>query len=250
MPLVSQDHRNTVLDAFSDIDRYNLLQPNQAMGKGVGVRRRQWNRIAGGRSGKANFGWIGIGLAGGAIVGLIAGLQMPPVSEEIPMSMLLALVLAPVGGYLGHLKSSFGAYYQGMMLVVVDERRSRIRREMVTGQVEAWVPKPLLSWRSHEWRYRDGRPYLWLQLPDGKRIQDELKTTLDYLLLPNDPHRAEDAAVYAQRSLNRMTSDNALDFADIDEGANDDNRLMEFMPYMTAAAIVLCGILLVIMTST
>ena len=89
------------------------------------------------------------------------------------------------------------------MLVVANERRSPIRRQLVTGQSRAWIPKALLFWRSHEWRYNNGRPYLWLMLPATKRIEETLKTTLDYLQLPNDPYRAKDAAVYAQRSWNR-----------------------------------------------
>ena len=248
---MSGDHRSTILEAFTDIDNYNLLQPTQAVGAGVQARRRQWNHIAGGQAGKANLWWIGLGLAAGAVAGLIAGLQVPspPLTIEIPMSPALALALAPVGGYIGHLLSGSGAYHQGMMQVIVNERRSLIRPEMVTGQVEAWIPKALLFWRSHEWRYRDGRPYLWLQLTAGKRIP-ELKTTLDYLFLGNDLYRAKDAAVYAQRSWNRMISDSALDFADVDEGDTEgDNRLKELLPYFLAGGIVLGGILLVIMTA-
>ena len=251
MPLVSEDHHSTVLEAFEDLGRFNLLQPNQAMtgGKGVQARRRQWNRMAGGREGRPNPVWIGAGLAFGAVGGLIASLQVPAFSEYVPMPLLLAAVLAPVGGYVGHIFSSSGAYHQGMMLVVANERRSLIRPEMVTGQVEAWIPKALLSWRSHEWRYRDGRPYLWLQLPGGQRIEEELRGTLDYLRLPNDLHRAKDAAVYAQRSWNRMISDTALDFADVDEGDDgSDSWWKDFVPFMIAGGIAAGGLLLAMMT--
>ena len=135
-----------------------------------------------------------------------------------------------------------------MMLVVVNERRSIIRREMVTGQVEVWIPKALLFWRSHDWRYLNGKPYLWLQLPYGTRIQNTLKSTLDYLRLPNDPHRAKDAAVYARRSWNRMISDSALDFADIDKGETDDSRVKELLPWISAGSFLSAGVLLVLLT--
>ena len=251
MPLISEDHRQTVLEAFRDLDRFNLLQPNQAFGRGVGARRQQWNRIAGGRAGKVNHVWIGLGMVAGAVSGMIAGLQVPPVLEQVPMSMVLAVVLIPVGGYGAHLLSASGAYHQGMMLVIVNERRSVIRPEMVTGEVEAWIPKALLSWRSHEWRYRDGQPYLWLQLPVGERIEKMLRSTVDYLLLPNDLFRAIDSAVYAQRSYNRMLSDSALDFADIEEGDTEgESRLKELLPWLTPPGIVLSGVLLVLMTSS
>ena len=263
MPIVSQDHRTTILEAFANLDRYNLLQPNQAVGKGVQARRRQWNVIAGGRAGQANLGWIGVGVAAGAVTGLIVGLQAPPVdvtgllawldvpqiTERVNLGLPLALALGPTGGYAAHLFRASGAYYQGMMQAIVNERRSLIRPEMVTGQVEVWIPKALLSWRSHEWRYREGRPYIWLQLPGGKRIENELKTTRDYLLLPNDLHRAKSAALYAQRNFNRMISDSAEDYADVDEGEDaGDSRLNELLPFLFAIAIVLGGILLVIMT--
>ena len=251
MPLTSEDHRPIVLEAYQDLGRYNLLQPNQAFGKGVGARCKQWNRIAGGRAGKLNHMWLGLGIVAGAVSGLIAGLQIPPVTDAVPMSILLAAALAPVGGYGAHLLSATGSYHQGMMLVIVNERRSRIRPEMVTGQVEAWIPKALLSWRSHEWRYQDGKPYLWLQLPITWRIEKTLRSTRDYLLLPNDLFRAKDSAVYAQRSYNRMLSDNALDYADVEEGdTSGDSRLKEVLPYLTPAAILIGGILLVVMTTT
>ena len=252
-PIVSPDNHATLAEALADLETYNLLQPNQAMSmrQGVEARRRQWNQMAGGQAGKPDYRWIGAGLVGGLLTGAIASLVVPPVpSVPVPMSLLLALLLAPAGGYVGHLLSNTGAYSVGMMLVIVNERRSVIRPEMVSGQVEAWIPKALLAWRSHEWRYKNGRPYLWLQLPTGQRIQDVLKTTLDYLFLPNDLLRAHDAAVYARRSWNRMISDNALDFADVDKGDRDAaDRLKELLPYLMAAGIILGGILLVIMTS-
>ena len=165
------------------------------------------------------------------------------------MSLVLVILLAPIGGTVGHYyKAMGGGFHDGMMLVIVNERRSVIRTQMVTGQVEAWIPKALLFWRANDWRYRSGKPYLWLMLPYGDRIQDKLKGTLDYLRLPNDPHRAKDAAVYAQRSWNRMISDSALDFMDIDKGETDDNRLKEYLPWLSAVGIVGTGILLVLLT--
>ena len=241
------------LEAIVDLDRFNLLQPNpnQAMGPGSQARSRQWDRIAGGQAAKMSFGFIAIGLSVGAVVGAAIGLQVPPVAETIPQAPLaLALVLAPLGGYAGHVLGGLNAYQQGQMLVVANERRSPIRPEMVTGQVEAWVPKALLAWRSHEWRYSDGKPYLWVQLQARQRIQEVLTGTLDYLLLQNDLHRAKDAAIYAQRSWNRMISDNALDFADVNKGDDEgESKLVELAPYLVAGVVAAGGLLLAIMTS-
>ena len=248
LPRMSEDHRSTALEAVTDLDRYNMLQPG-AMGKGAQRKRDQWNRVAGGRAGQLNYTLIGIAGSLGAVVGLIFGLQAPPVAQ-VPMPLLMAVLGAPVGGYIGHLFGGAGAYHEGMMQVMVNERRSVIRPEMVTGHSRAWVSKVLLLWRAHEWRYQDGKPYLWLQLPVGRRIMQELSGTLDYLLLANDQHRARDAALYQQRNLNLSISENAHDFADIDAGVlDDDNRLKELAPYLISACFVFGGILLVLLTS-
>ena len=251
MPRLSPDHRPTFLEAFEDLGRYNLLQPEQAMSnrQGVGARRRQWRETAGGKEGQANYLLIGGGAVVGLVVGAILGMAIP--TDVISGGPVLAgLAGIPIGGYLAHMMlRSTDAYREGMMQVIVNERRSIIRPQMVTGQVEIWIPKILLAWRAHEWRYTEGRPYMWLQLPDGRQIHNELKSTLDYLLLPNDLHRAQDAAVYAQRSVNRMISDNALDYADVDEGEEGgEDRMKEILPFLLAGVIVVAGILLVILT--
>ena len=218
-------------------------------GKGAEARRRQWNAVAGGRAGRPNLAFVAGGVVAGAIAGAIFGQLDLPLPEAFPTSLALAALLAPAGGYGGHMFSSSNAFQQGMMLVHVNERRSVIRPEMVTGQAEAWVPKALLAWRAHEWRYQDGRPYMWLQLAPGDRIEEQLHGTADYLFLANDLHRAKDAAVYAQRSWNRKISDSALDYADVDEGEEGkDNLLQELAPYLIAGVISLLGFLMVIMT--
>ena len=142
------------------------------------------------------------------------------------------------------------AYKGGMMQIYVNERRSVIRPEMVTVTVGLWGPKALLDWRAHEWRYKDGLPYLWLMLPPGKRIHEAPLSTVLVMFLPDDPYRAHDAAVYAQRTINRMVSDNALDFADVDEGGEQEtNRLLEMSPYLLSAGIVIAGFLVVLLNS-
>ena len=286
LPRVSREHRAIVVEALEDLEKYNLLQPKHGRSnrQGVEARRRQWNKIAGGRAGKPDYRWmfggVSLGVLAGAIIGMGLAAEgmvyvpppepapvvegaMPtptptPDTEErgslpalpfpVPMMIVMAVFLAPVGGIIGHMLGTMGGYYIGMMRVIVNERRSVIRPEMVTGQVEAWIPKALLSWRSHEWRYQGGKPYLWLHLPLGRRIQDELRGTQDYLLLQNDLYRARDAAVYAQRSMNRMVADNALDFADVDAGEKAGvDRLKEMMPFLVPVGIALLGVIIVMM---
>ena len=241
-----------------------MLQPKGAPIKGVNARRRQWNAVSGGRAGQTNVGIIGVGLAAGVIAGLVIGLQADPLDVtavidwlDVPLAMdtlslalPLALAMGPVGAYAGHMLSASGTFQQGMMQVIVNERRSVIRPQMVTGQVEAWIPKALLSWRSHEWRYRAGKPYLWLQLELGKRIEHELKGTLDYLLLRNDLFEAQDSAIYAQRSMNRMISASAEDYAEVEQEEEDGySRIAKLAPFLLAAGLLLSGVIVFILMS-
>ena len=253
MPQVRPEHHSVFLEAVADLRRFNLLQPNQAMSnrEGVQARRRQWQEVAGGREGKPNYALIGGGAAVGLVVGAILGLAIPTEMGGIaPPAVLTGIAGIPLGGYLAHMLASQDAYKQGMMHVIVNERRSIIRPQMVTGQAEAWLPKVLLEGRAHEWRYKDGRPYMWLQLPLGREIYNTLKSSLDYLLLPNDLYRSSDAAVYAQRSWNRMISDSALDFADVDAGGEDGRNLIkELLPFIVAGGIVLAGMLLFLLSA-
>ena len=233
-----------VIESYYGLGDANLLQPDQRFGSAAKLRRDQWHRMAGGRAGQAQWGWIGLGALVGFVVGLIAGLGIP---GELP-PMLVGLAAAPLGAFGGHVWSRAGSYYEGMVLIIVNERRSRIRKEVVTAQAEAWVPKPLVAYRSQDWRYAAGRPYLWLMLPFGARIHETLLRTDDYLTLSNDYFRAKDAAVYAQRSWNRMVSDNGDDYAHLDDGESDENRMVELLPWIAAAAFVVSGVLMVLLT--
>ena len=239
-------------EAFVDLRLHNLLQPNRALGPGVGKRQKQWEGIVGGKKRGIQWPWVGAGAAGGILCGLVLGL-IPELQTLTPAghpSIILAVILGIAGGYGGDFFSRSGSYHESMMLVIANERKTMIRPELVTGQSEIWIPKALLSWRAHDWRYKERRPYLWVHLPLGEHIQDTLLNTTDYLMLKNDTFRASDAAVYAQRSINRMISDSALDYAEIDtENDDQSNRLAELMPWFSALGIVVGGILLVMMTS-
>ena len=253
IPLMPDKRREVFLAASADLTRYNLLQPNQAQANrdGVKARRSQWAAIAGGRAAMVSPMITIGGALGGAVAGAILGLLVPetPLTAFVP-PVLLTAALGAVGGWI--LARTFGApagYNAGMIRVIANERRSPITPEVVTAQAEAWVPKALLFWRAHEWRYDRGQPYLWVHLPFGQRIHQTLRTTADYLLLPNDLHTAPSAAVYSQRSLNRLISDNAMDFAEADNPDDDgDNPFRELMPYLVAAAVVASGLLLVLLT--
>ena len=248
-----EHQQNTVMEAFVDLRLHNLLQPNRALGPGVSKRQKQWENIVGGKTKGLNFTMIGLGGVAGMLSGLVMGL-IPELRTLLPIaihpSIILAVVAAAAGGYGGNYFSRTGSYHDSMMLVIANERWSVIRPELVTAQAEIWIPKALLAWRAHDWRYKEGRPYLWVHLTLGERIQDTLHHSTDYLLLQNDNYRAGDAAVYAQRSLNRMISDSALDYAEIESDSDAEaNKLAELMPWFSAMGIVLGGILLVMMTS-
>ena len=254
MPRVPEHQRALVARAFADLQEYNLLQPylGQA-GRGVQERQRQWETLSGRRR-SLNFTNIALGTIAGVVAGVVAGLVwadfgLPAIAGQTAPTVILAVCFAPLGAAGAILFGGTGSYTKGMMLLIANERRALVFPEMVTAQAEVWAPKTLLAWRSHDWRYRKGQPYLWVQLPNEAIIQETLLTTGDYLTLENDHYRANDAAVYHRRSWNRMISDNALDFADVDAGdTQGDNRLMELMPFFIAGLIVIAGFLLVVMT--
>ena len=254
VPLVPRDQLPVWLEAVADLDRYNMLQPNQATAnrEGVQARLRQWQQLAGGREGKPSFVLLVIGAAVGLVVGGILGIGIPPDTlGGVPPFALTALLGCPGGAFVAYLLVSQDSYGQAMMRVIVNERRSVITPERVTGMVWIWVPKAVLNFRAHDWRYADGKPYLWVHLPIGERIHDRVRGTLSYIDLPNDLYRALNAAVYAQRTRNRDISNNATDFADVDEGeeAATCNEVMErLLPYVPVPIMMIGGVLLVIMT--
>ena len=109
-----------------------------------------------------------------------------------------------------------------MIRVYVNERRSVKIPEKVTAQAECWAPKALLAHRAHDWSYDGDKAYLWVMLPPGTRMVDRLQRgTWDYIELLSDPYRAPDDAVYAQRNVNRMISENATLHADAADDTND-----------------------------
>ena len=248
---LSAEGREAWLRSWENLWKFNLLQPEQAKGGGgADVRRREWRRWAGGKSGGAKWLYIGAGALLGFAAGLVFGLAVPPVPavEELNASMILALLVAPLGGYGGHIMSRSGSFYDGMILVIVNERRSKIRKSMVTAQSRICVPKTLVAWRSQDWRYTNGRPYLWLRLPYGMRIHQALSGTMSYLGLEDDFYRARDAAVYAQRAWNRMIAQNGDDYAVLDEPEPEPNKIAEFGPWIGAAVILVGGILMFLLS--
>lgn len=246
-------------EAMCDVHEYNLVQSDQATAnpKGVAAHRAQWSSIQGGRASKFNIGFI----AGGAVIAGICGAIIGPAmvgsflaGEEgslfTPQLIgLSAIVAAAVGGYAGHMLSGQGGFHDAMMQVIVNERSTKITPQRVTGQARAWLPKAVLSWRAHEWRYKDGRPYLWLHTPLGTEIHEMLRLPTDYLFLANDRYQAQDAALYDQRSWNRIISEAALDHSEVDEGEDaGKDGILGFMPFISAGAIVVIALLLVLLT--
>ena len=242
------DKRRLWLESWANLWRYNLLQPEQARsGKGASVRRKGWHSLAGGKSGSANPLYVGGGAVLGFLAGLILGMALPDTGGP-PMPLIAALLLAPLGGYGGIVMARGSSFHDGMMLVVANERRSRIRKEMGTAHARVWIPKDLLAFRQHEWRYVSGRPYMWLMLPYGVRYQDALNGTLSYLTLENDFYRAQDAAVYAQRVWNRMIAQNGDDYAVLDEPVQESKPILEYAPWIGAGVIVIAGFLMFVMS--
>lgn len=250
LPKTAQHQRANVLRSLRDLARYDMLQPPKGdqMGdrKGVAARRQQWRAMQGSSAGRLNIMLIGGLATGGFVVGAVLGLNLGDIGVYIG-----AAVGGVVGGVVGYFMQAASGYYDGMMLLIVNERMSRIRPEMITAQARGYVPKSVVAWRAYDWRYQKGRPYLYLRLPLMARMHDRVQGTLDCLLLEVDSYKAQDAAVYVQRSANRRISDSALDHADTDdEGAEGESFLKEYGPYLLPVAIVLAGVLIVVLSSS
>ena len=241
-------HRSVVRESYQDLRKYNLLQPVRSS-KGINVRARQWRAMGGRRRGGDSYLWTLSGAGLGAVIGTVFSLN--PYLQAIPAAAVVLSVLGAVGGGIAarQINRAVDSGFQvGMVRVIVNERASVIRKAMVTDQAEAWIPKSLLAWRAHDWRYRWGQPYLWLRLPYGVYLHEAIAGSESYLLLANDTWRAKDEAVYSQKSLNRMLSDNALDYGDVDKGVAETPKhpLMEILPRFIPVVEVIGGVLVVI----
>ena len=153
----------------------------------------------------------------------------------------------------GNAGSALGGFTGGMMQVYLQERLSPINYTMATKHAWIWVPKALLHFRSHEWRYHAGQPYMWLMLPHRAQLSPETARTPVVLLLPNDPYRSKSSAVYAQRGLNRLVSEDAELFQKAKEAKlNPESKaewLSKLLPHLGPFAIEASGIALAIFTS-
>lgn len=242
-----------IAEALDDLDAHSTLHPSTAQPQSLARRRAQWDHIRGGRS--VGTRWLALAPVAlfGAFAGWLGVVALKgdaPMLAQYPVEWAGALAGLIFFFLVGRTVTRSAGFDHGMVLVIANERESVIQREKVTGQVRVWVPKALLAWRYADWlRDGDDKPYLWLHLPFGERIEDTIRTTLDVLTLPKDEFTARDAAVYTQRTVNRTLSDSALDHAAADEG-EDKNKggLSEWVPYGIAAALPIFGLLIVVLT--
>ena len=250
LPKAHEHHREIIGQAMSDLYNYDLMQPEGAPVKGAQKRSEQWRGMAGGLVGKPSTWKSLAGAAAGAAAGLILGLnvQSPVIVANLAIPGALAGIFA--GLYGGRQLGRAGDYRHGMMLVIVNERESAFYPEEVSSAARIWIPKPLLAWRAHDWSYKDGAPFLNLMLPLGERIEERLFSTLDYLQLPVDEYRALDAAVYDQRSDNRLIANSAQRHKDWE----DSNKPQEDpwgirLPFIISGGAMLLGVMMVVMTT-
>ena len=257
-PTLPPERRSIVQEAHADLRRHPMTQPWLATPQGVRVRQALWRRAVGARAGPdRRVLRLALGAAAGLLAGWVLGIALLAwavgigfVDSDAPsVSLVTGLLAAAGGGYAGWAFGGAGDYKGSMMLTIVNERRSRKRKVMVTAQAECWVPKVLVQHRSHDWRYEGGLPYLWLMLPYGRRVEEMLHGTMDYLELAADPYRAQDDAVYAQRNSNRMVSDNALMHSAADDDGEPESQLAEWLPWFAFAGEIVAGILLYVLST-
>ena len=210
--------RQVVLAACTDLYKYPMMYPKNFM-KGASQREQQFNRIGGATRKRDAFKWMLWGAGIGALVGVGIFTNWVFLFHLYIGGALGSAAGAWTGSYLANLGDT--PFTRGMMRVFVNERASPITKAYATAQVQIWVPKVLMAHRRNQWLYKDGKPFLWLMLTYGQRINDRLFETLDYLALPNDPHFASNEAVYGRRNIDHMVSNNAADFGDVDKGTGE-----------------------------
>lgn len=248
---IPADRVALVLESFRIARTSNCLQP-PGDARAVARIGQLWEEISGTkRQGGGQNLWKYLlggvaGLLGGLIMGY--GIKAGGAAEFPPM--LLALLGAAAGAGASHFIRGTKGFEFGLMKLIINERRSPVRKEMVTDQCELWVPKALLWHRQDEWRRnRNGTTYLWVNLPHRERITSRIRNMADGLALALDLHVMLDIAGKGQRVWNRRLAKNGQDFGHLGDGEEPPKRMEEIMPHILGSGLALGGIIIVIVVA-
>ena len=200
-----------VLRSFDVARRSRCLEPPGDQ-KALSALGNLWKELSGDNRQQASPLKYLLGAGAGLLGGLVLGYAAKTAYEGLPVMVLVAIGAA-IGVAAAHmLRGSMGWNYC-MLRLIISERRSPVRKAMVTDQAEIWVPKALMLHRQKEWRTdRKGASYVLLRLEYRQRLATAIHNIIDCLDLLADLHVMLDSAGKGQRVWNRRLAKNATAF--------------------------------------
>ena len=242
-PHLTPDRVAMVIESFVIARTSRCLQPPGDQ-KAVARLAELWERMSGTKPQGVNPVKYFLGGGAGLLGGLIVGYALQTVNPDLPLLYPLLIVGAVLGAVVAHYLRGTKTFEDCLLKLIINERRSVVRKEMVTDECEFWVPKALMWHRQGEWRRdRKGATYMWLHLPFRQRITERIRNMVDGLALPMDLYTALDSAIKGQRVWNRMLARNADDFAHLDDGEEPRKPIEEMMPHLLGLALVIGGLI-------
>lgn len=238
-----------VMESFAVARNHRCLEP-PGDARAVSRLAALWQQLSGAKREGPNLGKYALGGGIGLIAGLIMGYGVKASYEELPV-MLVALLGAAAGAGAAHfLKGNSGGWNYAMMKLIINERRSVVRKAMVTDQAEFWVPKALMLHRRHEWRRdRSGVTYMVLRLPYRARLIPSVHNMVDALALPQDLHVMLDSAGKGQRVWNRRLAKNGTAFGHLDDQEEPEKPLEAVLPYLMGGGMAVAGFVILMVVA-
>ena len=248
-PHLPADRVPMVIESFVIARTSRCLQP-PGDPKAVTRLAQLWEQMSGTKTQGVNPLKYILGGGAGLLGGLIMGYALQTAYEAMPPTMVLTVIGAVLGAVVAHYLRGTKTFEDCMLKLVINERRSVVRKEMVTDECEFWVPKALMWHRQREWRRdRKGTTYMWLHLPFRQRITEQVRNMVDGLGLQMDLYTALDSAIKGQRVWNRMLARNAEDFAHLDDGEEPRKPLEEIMPHLIGAGLIIGGLIILMVVA-
>ena len=240
---IPADKAEKVIESFVIARESRCLQPPGGA-RSIARIGQLWEEISGAKQQRdMGITKYALGAGAGLLGGLVLGFALSTSYEAVP-PMAMAVAGAAAGAAAAHFMRGSKRFLDCMLQIYINERRSVVRKEMVTDQCEFWVPKAIMWHRQKEWRRnRKGATYMWLHLPFRARITRAVRNMVDSLGLKEDLFVMLDSAAKGQRVWNRMLAQNAEDFSHLDDGEEPNKPFEEIMPHLIGAAGVVGGII-------
>ena len=238
--------RKLVMQSFNVARRNRCLEPPpKANQKALASLGGHWKQLSGDKRQTVNPLKYALGAGAGLLGGLLLGYGARTAYPDLPV-MVVVLLGMVIGAGVAHFATGNLGWKYCMMKLIVSERRSPVRKAMVTDQADIWVPKALMLHRQKEWRIdRDGVTYMLLRLPYRARLARWVHNIIDCLALPADLHVMLDSAGKGQRVWNRRLAKNGTAYGHLDDGEEEPKTLEHLMPHLIGAGLIIAGIVIV-----